>query len=466
MNNLPTVLRVLVCIAVLTGADAMAAPKANATLDTELAAIVNDADHPLASLSVLAVKSGKVVYEHQFGNKWIETVDPSKSKPADHATMYRAASISKFITTLGVMKLVEQGKLNLDRDIGEYLGYPVRNPHFPDTHITLRMLLSHTSSLRDSGGYYWEARLKVDLKDVLTPGGARYGSGAMWADGDEKTKPGAYFQYCNFAWGVIGTVMEKVTGERFDRLMRKLILDPMQIPGGFHPAEFTPAEIADIATLYRKRTEEGNKEIWNPAGPWVVQVDDYTKDAPQPRALPDYVPGTNGTLFGPQGNCRISAEGLGRIMMMLMNGGVMNGKRILGTKSVETMLAEQWRRDDRLVGGKSNGANAAGSTHAHMNAWGLGNQHFLDIGGREGKLSRADRLVEGGGFSAVGHLGDAWGLTSAIVFDRKTNTGMIFLTGGPGFDPETYPGEYGSLYRHEEKILTALYRRAILGQKN
>ncbi len=434
--------------------EAMAAPPRNAALDQELDAIVHDSAHPLASLSVLAVKNGKVVYQGQFGNKSIDLTDPAKSVKVDHATMYRIASISKLITTLGVMKLVEQRKLDLDRDIGDYLGYPVRNPHFPDTPVTFRMMMSHTSSLRDDGGYYWEAKLGVDLKDVLVPGGKQYGKGAMWSD---KAKPGDYFQYANFPWGVIGTVMEKVAGERFDRLMKKLILDPMQLRGGFHPADFSPAEIADIATLYRKRTEEGNKEIWNPAGPWVAQVDDYRKEPPQPRALPDYVPGSNGTLFGPQGNCRLSAEDLAKVMQMLMNGGVHHGKRILSAKSVETMLRDQWRHDGHGLNGNSNGEVGFGSHQDLMNAWGLGNQHFIDISGK----NRGDRLVEGGGFTAVGHLGDAWGLTSAVVFDRKSNTGMIFLTGGPGFDPETYPGEYSAFYRHEEKILTVLYRRVV-----
>jgi len=429
--------------------DAMAAPVDSKALDGEFDAIVNDAAHPLASLSVLAMKNGKVVYQGQFGSKSIDLADPAKSVKADHATMYRAASISKLITSLGVMKMVEQGKLDLDRDIGDYLGYPVRNPNFPKEAITLRMLMSHTSSLRDDGGYYWEAKLRVDLKDVLVPGGSRYGDGAMWA---REGKPGVYFQYCNFAWGVIGTVMEKVGGERFDRLMRKLVLDPMRIHGGFNPADLPSADIANIATLYRKRVDENakksSKEIWNPAGPWVVQVDDYSKEPPAQRALPDYLPGTNGTLFGPQGNCRISAEGLGKIMLMLMNGGTLNGKRILKAQSVNTMLHEQWHRDD--VAG-----NARPASGAHqMNAWGLGNQHFVDTAG-------GDRFIAGGGFRAVGHLGDAWGLTSAMVFDPKSKNGMVFLIGGPGFDPETYPGEYSSFYRHEEKILTALYRRAI-----
>ncbi|UUZ57035.1 serine hydrolase [Massilia sp. H-1] len=53
------------------------------------------------------------------------------------------------MTTFAAMRLVEDGKLALDTDVGTYLGFPLRNPHFPDHPITLRQLLSHTSSLRD-----------------------------------------------------------------------------------------------------------------------------------------------------------------------------------------------------------------------------------------------------------------------------------------------------------------------------
>ena len=75
-----------------------------------------------------------------------------------------------------------------------------------------------------------------------------------------------------------------------------------------------------------------------------------------------------------------------------------------------------------------------------------------------------DRLVDGGEFTAVGHLGDAYGLSAAFVFDRAQKNGMIFLAGGTGFDPKDDPGLFSSHARHEERILTALHRRAILGK--
>ncbi len=441
---------------------------ANAALDKALEAIVNSPTHPLASLSVLAVRAGKISYHKQFGSKWIDPVNAANSKPADAKTMYRIASISKLITTLGVMKLVEEGKLKLDEDVGKYLGYTLRNPNFPDTPITLRQMLSHTSSLRDDGGYYWEAKLNVNLRDVLVPSGAYYGKGAMWA---KNAKPGSYFQYANFPWGIIGTVMECVTNERFDKLMRRLVLDPMGLPGGFHPADLSAPDLANLATLYRKRTEVNGKEVWNTSGPWVPQVDDHSKQPPLPRAGPDYKIGTNGTLFGPQGNCRMSAAGLAEIMFMLMDEGRHRGKVILKPASVAEMLREQWRHNGKGekysagsngdTNGETNGEADFGSAIRLMNAWGLGNQHFLDITG----AGNGDRLARQGGFRAFGHLGDAWGLTSAMVFNPFSRDGMIFMTGGPGFNPDTTRGEYSGMYRHEEKILDALYTAAVQRSK-
>lgn len=419
-------------------------------LDSELRAVVDDAAHPLASLSVLAIRDGKPVYQQQFGFRHIDAANAVGNRLADSGTMYRIASISKLITTLGLMRLVEDGVLALDADVGGYLGYPLRNPHFPQVPITLGMLLTHRASITDEAGYYWEDSLNVNLKDVFTVGGRHYGTGAMWS---RHAAPGDYFQYGNLNWGVIATVMERVSGERFDRLMKRLLFDPLGIRGGFNPAEMSAADVARIATLYRKRSDVGGKEVWNPRGPWVAQVDDYAQAPPVSRAGPNYVVGTNGTLFGPQGACRLSAADLGRVMLMLMNEGMHDGRRVLSVASVREMLKPQWRAD----GTGSNGDVNSGGGRQLMNTWGLGNQHFLDVSG----AARGDRLVDGGGFPAVGHLGDAWGLRSAFVFDPKTRSGMIFLSGGPGFDPAAAPGAYSALYRYEERILSALYRHAL-----
>jgi CubicO group peptidase (beta-lactamase class C family) len=346
---------------------AHAAAASSAPLTAQLQAVVDDPAIPLASLAVVAIRGGKVVYRHDFGYKRLP-VDGKPGLPVDGNTMFRIASVSKLVTTLGVMKLVEQGKLELDADVGTYLGYPLRNPNFPDRPITLRMLLSHTSSLRDDAGYSWDG--KVLLKDVLVPGGALYGAGAAWA----KDRPPGYFNYVNLNWGVIGTIMERVTGERFDRLMRRLILAPMGLHAGYNPVDFTPAELADVATIYRKRTAD-DKEIWDSKGPWIAQVDDYSANPPALRPGADtYVPGSNGTLFGPQGSLRASAGDLAKLMGMLLDHGRYGGKRILTAASVDRMLGRQWTHNGQA------GAQANGDTYRGLfNAWGLGVQHYLDL---------------------------------------------------------------------------------------
>jgi CubicO group peptidase (beta-lactamase class C family) len=422
-----------------------------AQLNAALLAVQANPERTLASLSALAIRDGKIVYSNAFGYRTIELANPAASKPATTDSLYRIASISKLVTTLGALRLVEEGKLVLDRDISDYLGYTLRNPHFPNDVITARMLLTHTSSLRDEGGYYWEA--KNALKDALIPGGSLYDKGAMWSS---KAKPGAFFEYANLPWGVLGTVMERASGERFDRLMQRTVVTPLALSGGFNPAEFSKETLAKTATLYRKRAKINGKEIWNTTRPWVAQVDDYSTTAPVPRADTSYVIGSNGTAFGPQGAARLSALDLSVIMLMLMNDGVHNGRVFLSPKTVDEMLSVQWRTNGKS-GSESNGETAYGGAKDAMNAWGLGTQHFLDKTGK----SSGDRLVDVGGFTAVGHLGDAWGLHSAFVFDRKTKNGMIFMHGGPAFNPEGYAGEYSSLYRHEELALSAIYKFAI-----
>ena len=398
-------------------------PAPRALLDVELAAIAVDPACQLASLSVLAIRDGKVAYQKQFGQR----VLGAAGKPANEHTLYRIASVSKMMTTLAAMRLVEDGKLGLDADVGGYLGFALRNPHFPDVPVTLRTLLTHTSSLRDDAGYAWPCA--VSLRSVLAQ------DGAMWA---RNAPPGAYFSYANLGWGVIGTIMERVSGERFDRLMQRLLLDPLGMRGGFNPSEFSPEDLANLATLYRKRTTD--TEVWDPAGPWIAQVDDYGARPPAPPAgIDSYVIGSNATPFSPTGGLRVSAAGLGKVMLMLINDGVHQGKRLLKPATLRTMFTRQWTHD---------GANGD-TDHGLYRCWGLGNQQF------------PGRLVEGSDYAGAGHLGEAYGLMSVFVVNLERRSGMIMLAGGVSSDPDAYKGLYSSMARFEERILSAMHRRLL-----
>ena len=411
-----------------------------AALDAELAAIAAHPACQMASLSVLTIKHGKIAYQQQFGQRFL-AVGALPAKPANAHTLYRIASISKLMTTLAAMRLVEQGKLQLDTDISDELGFIVRNPHHPHRALTLRSLLTHTSSLRDDAGYSWPST--VSLKSVLVPGEKNYGTGAMWA---RNAAPGDFFTYANLGWGVIGTLMERVTGERFDLLMKRLLLDPLDMHGGFNPAEFSAPDLSNLATLYRKRTTD--TEIWNSAGPWIAQVDDYAvKSPPRPAGIDTYVPGVNATPFSPTGGLRVSAADMGKVMLMLINDGVHEGKPILKPATLQRMFARQWTYD-------GNGGNGD-SERGLFNCWGMGNQQFPDRPGT------GMQVVEGGGFAGLGDLGEAYGLVSAFMFDPLARSGMVMLVGGTSSDPDAYKGTYSAMPRFQEQVLTALYRRAI-----
>ncbi len=417
-------------LATMLGTLLMAAHAAppNTQLDKQLAAIVADPAHPLSGLSVLAIRDGHVAYEGQFGLARIATHTPVRPQ-----TMFRIASISKMVTAFGLLRLVEQGTVSLDEDVSRYLGFTLRNPHFPDRPVTLRHLLTHTSSLRDDAGYSWP--VDKSLVSIFA------GGGAMWAS---NAAPGGYFTYCNLGWGVIGTVMEKVTGERFDRLMQRLILNPLDLRGGYNPAAFSPAEVADTATLYRRRTTD--TEVWNPQGPWIAQVDDFATRPPAPPAgIERYVPGTNATPFSPTGGLRISAPDLGKVMLMLLNGGRHDGKQILQPATIALMFSEQWQFNGK------NGDTLGGL----YRSWGLGAQRFPDVDGK------GNQLVSRAHFTAVGHLGEAYGLISTFAVDLEHRNGIVSLIGGFGTDPDGDPGRYSAHTRAEEAILTTLYRGAV-----
>lgn len=439
------------CIAVLAGCASSAAPDAlvappapcEPALGQQLQALVDDPALPLASLSVLALRDGEVVYRAAFGRRFIHPADPSLDRPATPDTLYRIASVSKTITALGALRLVEQGRLSLDGDIGDVLGYPVRNPRHPQHAITLRMLLSHTSTLGDEAGYFFEA--DVGLRDVLVPSGAQWQQGAAW---QKQGEPGHWFQYANLNYNLLGALMERASGERFDHLMHRLVLRPLGLAGGYDPSSLSKVDWGRTATLYRKRDAS---ERWQPQGPWQPQRDDAQAGQPTAaQSLLRYLPGHNPSPFSPTGGLRISADGLGTVVRMLLNQGRHGGEVFLQPATLELRHQVHWRWNP----GQPNGDTLDGL----FRAWGLGVQVFTDHAGPPG----ADRLVDGGGLAGFGHFGNAYGAYTGLIYDPARRMGLVYLVGGVGSDPQTQPGQWSAQHRFEERIVNALYRCALL----
>jgi CubicO group peptidase (beta-lactamase class C family) len=212
----------------------------------------------------------------------------------------RVASISKTVTTLGVLRLVEAGKLDLDRDVSAYLGWRLRNPAFPDAPVTLRLLLSHRSSLTDTVDY--AIPLGKTLRETVADSKA-------W---DSTHAPGSWFHYTNLNFPVVASVIEAATGERFDTLMARLVFQPLQLDACFNWTTCSDLKLAHAVVLYDDKGAVVRDDLHGqrPACPVL---------APNGcDAIPAYRPGDNGALFSPQGGLRISARDLARIGQMLL----------------------------------------------------------------------------------------------------------------------------------------------------
>lgn len=425
---------------------------ARAGLDRQLAALVHESSGAWAQVAALALREGQVVYSGHFGRRFIHPTDRSQDLPVTDRTLFRVASISKLVVSVAVMRLMDQGRLDLDTDVSEVLGWPLRHPQYPQQPISLRLLMTHRSGLVDAAGYNWGP--DTALRDVLTPGGRLFNGGAAWR---RDRAPGAWFSYVNLNWGVIGSVMESATGERFDRLMQRLVLQPLGLRGGFQPAgtsaempaDFAPDVADHVATLYRKRRTQGEREVWEPQGPWVPQVDDRKPGLPARASVLDgYKTGTNGTLFSPQGGLRISVPDLATLMQMLLDGGRHQGQAFLSPQALACLSGEHWRYQPSQPNGDT--------LDDALLSWGLGPQRFTDVSGP----GRGDRLVEGGGLTGWGHLGDAYGLLGAFVLDPARRAGVITVLGSPSRDPYTPRGRWSALTQDQELLMTSVWRAA------
>ncbi len=422
---------------------AMDTSSPSSRLSRELAALVSDAEHPVASVAALAIRDGHIVYQQQFGIRHPGWPPDEAPLPVEAATRYRIASISKLVVALGVLRMVEQGQLALDDDVSLHLGWPLRHPQFADRPITLRRLLTHRSGLSDGGErYFFDGATR--LQDVLTPQGPLFANGMNWR---HDNPPGADFEYVNLNYGVIAQVMERASGERFDRLMQRLVMQPLGLGASFNPADWPRAQQQQVAALLRKRPADG--ETWDPTGPWQVQTDDFRQQPAQaPARLEDYVVGSNGSLFGPQGRLRISLPELGVILQMLLAQGQHQGHAFLQPASVAQLGQVQWQRQ---------GPPPAQGENVGACAWGLGVQIFSDTA----EPGCGDRLVESGGFSGWGHTGDAYGLMGVFALDPVRRLGMVIVLNGPGVDPAHFASRFSALYRWEEIAATAVYRHAL-----
>jgi CubicO group peptidase (beta-lactamase class C family) len=332
--------------------------------------------------------------------------DPQSGRRVTADDPVRVASVSKMVVGIGVMKLLEEGKLDLTSDVSRWLGWPLRNPSFPGRPITLGMLLSHTSSVREHDDDY-----AIPLGHAIEP---LMQDPRNW---DAVHGPGDnYFSYTNLNFPIVATIVEKATGQRFDIWMRANVLEPMKLDACYNWPTCSDATVARAVELDDPTGKPLKDDLHGARPACPVQVNEG-----EPCDLGRWTRGENGALFAPQGGLRISARGLARVGRMLLNGGTLDGVRILSPQSVETMLTQVWRYD-----GHNGVTSEAGDDSGFYCSYGLASQQIpTPVPGCHDDMGTRGAIL-------VGHAGDAYGMKSGIWIDRARGRGVAyFVTGVP-----------------------------------
>lgn len=360
--------------------------------------------HKLSGILAARVENGEISELAASGCAYF-ALNGSCARKLTPDHFVRVASISKLVAALGVKRLVEQGKLDLDADVSNYLGFKFRNPAFPQKNITTRMLLAHTSSLRDNEVYWVDF---PGMLDQLLDDEGRF---------DSANAPGSYFKYCNLNYGMIGQIIERVSGVRFDVFMRKQVFEPRGIIAGYNWSGMEKVPGKRVAVLYRKKQDD---TAWNPDGPWFEQIDDFDGRSPMPKGRgydgdpKSYKPGTNGTLFSPQGGLRISLRGLASLTAYMAS---------TDDPVLRDMLKPVWtyKKDNGDTEGDFFKAYASGAQ--------------IYKGGAQAFPS-----------AVPAHFADAYGLRGGLFFDPAKKQGWIYLITGFSDEPSKGPKPAGCAY--------------------
>jgi len=244
---------------------------------------------------VVIVKDQALLFSKGYGYADIEA-----AKPVDPAiTLFHVGSVSKPVSATAAMQLVEDGKLDLDRNVDDYFPPPRIPATFP-APLTLRSLLTHTSGLDER---LLAAREVRDVREYL-----------HYNLPDRLTSPGITVRYSNHNFVLAGWLIESATGERFVDYMDRHVLAPLEMR---HSTFGVPRQAADVSAGYEWR---GGRL----------------------RRLPDSIsPGS------PAASLLTSGEDLSHFMIAQLNGGEYHGHQILSRASIERMQRRQFQTHPR-----------------------------------------------------------------------------------------------------------------------
>ena len=280
----------------------------------------------LPGATILVARKGKVAYFESFGKNDLEN-----NIPMTHSSMFRIASQTKAIVSVGIMMLQEQGKLLITDPVGKYI------PAFMETTVAVS---------KENGSYdIVKANRPITIRDLLThTSGVSYGQGIAsdlceeakiqgwyFADRDEpilatvtrmadlpfESQPGEQFVY-GYNTDILGALIEVVSGKSLEVFLKENILDPLEMTDTHF---YLPKEKKERLAVVYSPSENGLERAPNPGG-MVGQG--------------AYVEGPRKSFSGGAGFLSTSMD-YAKFLQMMLNQGTYNGKRIISPNTVKLM---------------------------------------------------------------------------------------------------------------------------------
>lgn len=353
-----------------------------AELELYLPALMEEAAIP--GLAIARIKNGQTVLLQTYGKANIET-----GRPVTKDTLFNLASISKPIMGLVLLQLVDQGKLDLEQDINNYLPFRVDNPHTADEKITLRHLASHSSGIAD----FYDIKSYAENRDPDTSLGQHLTS-LLLADGDNYRQgehfllqlPGEKRQYSNLAAGLAGYLVEATTSMSLAQYSKANLFPALAMPHTswlLHDVALetvaVPYEVEQCVPYLFLCADTESPSLNYLIGRYIDPPVKYKSFKPYPHfGNPQY----------PDGGVRSSISELSQFLVAILNNQDSAGRPLLSDTMYNEMFSLQLPE----------------SVSA--------NQRFF---WRDNEMG------------LTGHMGSDLGVFTALYFDRSSKDGFIIL---------------------------------------
>lgn len=374
-----------------TSGDVTTAPPAGGVTDLRSFLTERMESEHIPGLAVAVVKDGGVAWTAGLG-----FADVNAGVPMTVDTVMNVASVSKTVTNAAVLELWEDGRIDLDDDVNRYLPFRLVHPRHPEAAITFRQLLTHTSSIADGAAYdesYACGDPAVSLGDwlagYLVEGGRFFDAGENF----HEWEPGAHYEYSNVGFGLLGYLVERISGEPFSDFTRRRIFEPLGMEETSWYLAGIEAKRSAVPYIYKEAGTRLQNRLFKRFG-MAMEKDGFA-------ALCGY------SFYNyPDGLLHTSVAQLTRFLLAHMGDGSYGGGRILRAETVAAIWSEEAKRER------------------------------LGVEGIQG-LTWSGREVSGLGL-LWGHSGGDPGVSTHMYFQPETGTGvLVFANTGVALGPIT-----------------------------